>query len=93
MIHTVGPRWGGGDRGEPALLVSCYRRSLQLADELGARSVAFPAISTGIYVYPADQAARIAITRSGRRRRRSSRSWLVAFESRTQRLVEGALSG
>lgn len=61
VIHTVGPVWGGGSRGEPDQLASCYRRSLEVADELGARSVAFPAISTGAYRFPPDVAARIAV--------------------------------
>jgi O-acetyl-ADP-ribose deacetylase (regulator of RNase III) len=61
VVHTVGPVWHGGDQGEPDLLASCYRRSLQVADELGARSVAFPAISTGVYGYPIASATHIAV--------------------------------
>ncbi len=61
IIHAVGPRWRGGDHGEAELLASCYRRALEVADELGAQSVAFPAISTGIYGFPGDQAAEIAV--------------------------------
>jgi O-acetyl-ADP-ribose deacetylase len=61
VIHTVGPIWRGGGHGEADILASCYRRSLQVADQLGARSIAFPAIATGIYGFPAEQAARIAV--------------------------------
>jgi O-acetyl-ADP-ribose deacetylase (regulator of RNase III) len=61
VIHTVGPVWRGGEHGEAALLASCYRRSLELARNEGLATVAFPAISTGIYRFPADQAAEIAV--------------------------------
>lgn len=61
VIHTVGPVWRGGTHGEADTLASCYRRCLAVADEVGARSVAFPAISTGVYGYPPAQAARVAV--------------------------------
>ncbi|MEJ2667248.1 MAG: O-acetyl-ADP-ribose deacetylase [Deinococcales bacterium] len=62
VIHTVGPVWHGGHAGEPELLASCYRRSLELAAAHGLRSVAFPAISTGVFGYPVAAAARVALT-------------------------------
>ena len=61
VIHTVGPVWRGGAHGEAELLASCYRRSLELAGALGCRTVAFPAISAGIYGYPVREAAEIAV--------------------------------
>jgi len=62
VIHTVGPVWQGGGAEEDELLASCYRRSLEVAAELGSRTVAFPAISTGIYRFPVERAARIALS-------------------------------
>ena len=62
IIHTVGPVWHGGTAGEPETLAACYRNALAVADEVGARSIAFPAISTGVYGFPLGQAAELAVT-------------------------------
>jgi O-acetyl-ADP-ribose deacetylase len=64
VIHAVGPVWYGGNKGEAELLASCYRRSIGLAAETGLASIAFPSISTGVYGYPIEAAARIAVEAS-----------------------------
>ena len=92
VIHTVGPVWRGGGVGEAELLASCYRRSLEVADELGAGSVAFPAISTGIYGYPAEEAATIAVDTIRSCATRVELVRLVAFDERTHRLYDGLLA-
>ena len=61
VIHTVGPVWNGGDSGEPELLASCYRRSIELAAQNSCAKVAFPAVSTGVYGYPVELAADVAV--------------------------------
>jgi O-acetyl-ADP-ribose deacetylase (regulator of RNase III) len=91
VIHAVGPRYRDGRRGEGDLLASCYRRALEVADELGARSIAFPAISTGIYGYPAEEAAEIAVTTLRRTPTDVELARLVAFDGRTLALYERLL--
>jgi O-acetyl-ADP-ribose deacetylase len=92
VIHTVGPFWAGGDRGEADVLASCYRRSLQVADELGARTVAFPAIATGVYGFPADRAARIAVGTITTTTTAVERIRLVAFDESNAAHLRSALA-
>lgn len=94
IIHTVGPVWRGGASGEPEVLASCYRRSLEVADELGAGSVAFPAISTGVYGYPPHLAAEVAVTTVRSTTATSvERIVLVAFNGEAARLYRDLLEG
>ena len=93
VIHTAGPVWRGGTAGEAELLASCYRRSLEVADALGARSVAFPAISTGVYGYPPEAAADIAIATIRATTTTSVELVrLIAFDERTHALYERRLA-
>jgi O-acetyl-ADP-ribose deacetylase len=92
IIHTVGPVWQGGQHGEHDVLSSCYSRSLSVADDIGARSVAFPAISTGIYGFPPERAAGIAVSALRKAQTNVERAILVAFDEDTLRLYEGHLS-
>jgi len=93
IIHAVGPRWQGGGHEEAQLLASAYRRSLEVADELGARSVAFPALSTGIYGYPPEAAAEVAVHAIRGPRRAVELIRLVAFDDSTRRRYERLLAG
>ena len=91
VIHTVAPEWTGGTRGEPVLLESCYRESLACADEVGAESVAFPAIATGARGYPLEAAARIAVDamRSASTKVRTIR--FVCFDPQTLHAFQSAI--
>jgi len=92
VIHTVGPVWEGGSHGEDDILASCYRRSLQIAHELGARSIAFPAIATGIYGFPPEQAAKIAVETIRSTPTAVERVRLIAFDQAARDLIEAALN-
>src|SRR5688572_11977036 len=91
VIHTVGPVWRGGTHGEPALLASCYRCCLREADSVGARSVAFPAISTGVYGYPKASAATIAVETLRDTQTSVESAILVAFDRENEALYGSLL--
>jgi O-acetyl-ADP-ribose deacetylase (regulator of RNase III) len=91
VIHTVGPVWSGGSKGEDEALASCYRRSLEIAGELGAKSVAFPAISTGAFGFPEAEAAVIAIRTVRLATTRVQLVRLVAFDHHSHRLLQREL--
>ena len=95
VIHTVGPVWNGGELGEDDLLASCYRRSIEICEKHGLASVAFPAISTGVFRFPADRAARIAVSASVEALRAAPairRVIFCCFSSESASLHERALS-
>jgi O-acetyl-ADP-ribose deacetylase (regulator of RNase III) len=92
VVHTVGPVWHGGNEGEAELLASCYRRSLEVAADAGARSIAFPAISTGIFGYPADAAAEIAVRVVREHANTMDLVRLVAFDAETYGRYESLLA-
>jgi O-acetyl-ADP-ribose deacetylase (regulator of RNase III) len=91
VIHTVGPVWRGGAHGEAEALASCYRRCLAEADKIEARAIAFPAISTGVYGYPRDAAAAIAIDTLRHTSTSVETALLVAFDADTEALYAALL--
>jgi O-acetyl-ADP-ribose deacetylase (regulator of RNase III) len=92
VIHTVGPVWHGGSNGEADLLASCYRRCLEVAAELGARTIAIPAISTGVYGYPKSGAAQIAVATVSADATPGMSVTLVAHDAETLALYEELLA-
>ena len=91
VIHTVGPVWRGGGHGEAELLASCYRNCLREADKVSARSVAFPAVSTGVYGYPKSAAASIAVTTLRDTPTAVESAMLVAFDAENEALYSSLL--
>ena len=91
VIHTVGPVWNGGGKSEAETLASCYRQSLRVAESLGVRTIAFPAISTGVYGYPREEAAEIALRETQGAVDLFDRILLVAFDEETFELYRERL--
>ena len=95
VIHTEGPVWQGGQKGEDNLLASCYRKSLELAREYDVRTIAFPAISTGAYNFPSERAARIAVSEIRKfiqENQLPEKVFLICFNKETCRHLKAALS-
>jgi O-acetyl-ADP-ribose deacetylase (regulator of RNase III) len=92
IVHTVGPVWHGGRDGEPELLAACYRRSIEVATSVGARSLSFPAISTGIFGYPPDAAAQVAVGTVLQHGADLELIRLVAFDAETYQRYEALLA-
>lgn len=95
VIHAVGPVWRGGTHGEAERLAGCYRSALRLARDRGLRTVAFAAISCGVYGYPPDQAAAVAVAETRRAVESATieQVWFVCFEPRVRAAYEAALAG
>jgi O-acetyl-ADP-ribose deacetylase (regulator of RNase III) len=91
VVHVVGPNWNAGER-DRSLLVSCYRRALEVADELGAASIALPLVSAGVYGWPKDDAIAAAVDTLRATPTRVTSARLVAFDAATYALIEGALT-
>jgi O-acetyl-ADP-ribose deacetylase (regulator of RNase III) len=91
VIHTVGPVWQGGNNQEDQLLASCYRRSLEVARSLNVRSIAFPAISTGIYGFPKERAARIAVNEASAHMKDIEKLLFACFDAETAEIYHKLL--
>ena len=93
IIHTVGPVWRGGGENEPALLASCYDKSLALAEINGLKSIAFPSVSTGIFGYPTEEAAKIAVERAlAFVENHAMKVMWVLFDEKTKAIYDEALA-
>jgi len=93
VIHAVGPRWQGGNKGEPTLLASAYRTSLALAQQYGCQTIAFPSISTGIYGYPVEEGAKIALKTVSQYLRENpvfTTVRFILFDEKTLKAYQGA---